>query len=59
MNKLDYYEIGKRIRKCREEPPETDIILWQSLSEAKKYGSQQYQKYTRLLQALVGIVDRL
>ena len=111
MNKLDYYEIGKRIRKCREELglsqeeaaerchispsfysniergvksmsletfvsicqafsvsadyllyeelPETDVILLQALSEAKKYGSQQYQKYTRLLQALVGIVDRL
>ena len=42
-----------------EELPETDVILLQSLSEAKKYGSQQYQKYTRLLQALVGIVDRL
>jgi len=42
-----------------EELPETDVILLQALSEAKKYGSQQYQKYTRLLQALVGIVDRL
>lgn len=95
MNKLDYYEIGKRIRKCREELgltqeaaaeqcgispsfysniergikvmsletfvsicqafsvsadyllrdelPKNDPILLQSLSEAKKYGGQQYE----------------
>lgn len=111
MNKLDYYEIGKRIRKCREELgltqeaaaeqcgispsfysniergikvmsletfvsicqafsvsadyllrdelPKNDPILLQSLSEAKKYGGQQYEKYTHLIQALVDVVDRL
>ena len=43
----------------RDELPKIAPILLQSLSEAKKYGGQQYEKYTRLIQALVDVVDRL
>ena len=34
----------------RDELPKNAPILLQSLSEAKKYGGQQYEKYTRLAQ---------
>ncbi len=43
----------------RDELPKNAPILLQSLSEAKKHGGQQYEKYTRLIQALVDVVDRL
>lgn len=111
LNKLDYYEIGRKIRRFREELglsqeaaaercgispsfysniergvkvmsletfvsicsafsvsadyllsdnlPESDEILLHSISEAKKFGSAQYEKYVRTIQALADVADRL
>lgn len=111
MDKLDYYEIGKKIKRFREELgisqeaaaercgispsfysniergvkimsletfvsickaffisadyllsddlPETDEILLHTISEAKKFGSAQYEKYIRTIQALADVADRL
>lgn len=111
LKQLDYYEIGKRIKKCREdlglsqemaaeqcgispsfysniergvkimsletfvsicqtfsvsadyllndELPQTDEILLHTLSEVKKHGSTQYEKYIRAIQALADVANRL
>lgn len=111
MNRLDYYEIGKKIKRCREEAglsqetaaercgispsfysniergikimsletftsicrafsvsadyllrdelPQTDPVLSHALSEVKKSGSVQYDKYIRTILALADVADRL
>ncbi len=111
MNKLDYYEIGRKIRRSREELglsqeaaaemcgispsfysniergikimsletfvsicrtfsisadyllsdnlPQSDEVLLHSISEARKSGSVQYEKYVRAIQALAEVADRL
>lgn len=111
MKSLDYYEIGKKIKKCREDLglsqeaaaelcgispsfysniergvkimsletftsicsafsisadyllndrlPETDEILMNALSEAKKSGNIQYDKYLKTIKALAFVADQL
>lgn len=111
LNKLDYYEIGKKIHRFREELglsqeaaaekcgispsfysniergvkimsletfvsicsafsisadyllsdnlPESDEVVLHSISEARKFGSVQYEKYIRAIQALADVADRL
>lgn len=111
MKELDYYEIGRKIRKCREDLglsqeaaaelcgispsfysniergikimsletftsicktfslsadyllndklPETDEILLNALSEAKKSGTIQYEKYLKAIKALALVSDQL
>ena len=39
--------------------PENDEILLHSISEAKKFGTAQYEKYVRTIQALADVADRL
>lgn len=111
MNKIDYYEIGQKIRKCRENIgisqekaaeqcgispsfysniergvkvmsletfsaicksfsisadfllsdnlAETDEVILNTLTEVKKYGNVQYEKYIRIIKALAEVTDKL
>lgn len=111
MNQIDYYEIGQKIRKCRENlgisqekaaeqcgiSPSfysniergikvmsletfvticrvfsvsadyllfdnlaaTDEIILNTLTEVKKYGDIQYEKYIRTIKALAEVADKI
>jgi len=111
MKKIDYYELGKRIRRCREELglsqeaaaeqcgispsfysniergikimsletfcsicstfsvsadyllsdelPQTDERILNILSEVKKSGNTQYEKYLKTISALAHVADHL
>ncbi|MGL5436936.1 MAG: helix-turn-helix domain-containing protein [Lachnospiraceae bacterium] len=111
MRKIDYYELGRKIKKCREDLglsqeaaaeqcgispsfysniergvkimsletfvaickafsigadyllsddlPQTDEIIINTLSEVKKNGNTQYEKYLKTISALALVADRL